>query len=217
MEHKPRAFHFNDNSELINYIKLLYSSLDNRFMDQQKKFYLDKPLTKVGKCDTNLSAFAFLFSEIVQYSHQRVSSVPELQDKLSEMGQRIGRSLIDLTFHREKHGKRETRIVNILVFIKSSLWRNLFGKEADGIERAVDFDNTYYLIEKESLVNKFISVPPEKGSFNAAYFSAGIIEGFLRGSLFPAKVTAHSHRGVAYKIEFENKVIDREMHLESVK
>ncbi|KAI6651735.1 hypothetical protein LOD99_4983 [Oopsacas minuta] len=156
-------------------------------MDQQKKFYLDKPLTKVGKSDVNLSAFAFLFSEIVQYSHQRVSSVPELQDKLSEMGQRIGRSLIDLTFHREKHGKRETRIVNILVFIKSSLWRNLFGKEADGIERAVDFENTYYLIEKEALVNKYISVPQEKGSFNAAYFSAGIIEGFLRGSLFPAK------------------------------
>ena len=183
-------------------------------MDQQKKFYLDKPLAKVGKSDVSLSSFAFLFSEIIQYSHQRVSSVPELHDKLSEFGQRVGRSMIDLTFHREKHGKRETRVVNILIFIKSSLWRNLFGKEADGIEKAVDFDNTYYLIEKESLVNKYISVPSEKGAFNAANFSAGIIEGFLRGSLFPAKVSAHWHKGVAYKIAFESKVIDREVQLD---
>ena len=65
------------------------------------------------------------------------------------------------------------------MFVKS-----LFGKEADKLEHANDDDRTYYLIEKESLVNKFISVPKDKGNLNCAAFSAGIIEGILNTSNF---------------------------------
>ena len=60
----------------------------------------------------------------------------------------------------------------------------LFGKEADKLEHANDDDRTYYLIEKESLVNKYISVPKDKGTLNCAAFSAGIIEGILNTSDF---------------------------------
>lgn len=62
--------------------------------------------------------------------------------------------------------------------------KSLFGKEADKLEHANDDDHTYYLIEKESLVNKFISVPKDKGNLNCAAFSAGIIEGILNTSNF---------------------------------
>lgn len=62
--------------------------------------------------------------------------------------------------------------------------QSLFGKEADKLEHANDDDRTYYLIEKESTVNKFISVPKDKGNLNCAAFSAGIIEGILNTSNF---------------------------------
>ena len=52
-------------------------------MDATKRFrqgngILDKPLSK-GKQEVALSAFALLFSEMIQYSQNRVKSVAELQ------------------------------------------------------------------------------------------------------------------------------------------
>lgn len=57
--------------------------------------------------------------------------------------------------------------------------QTLFGKEADKLEHATDDECTYYIIEKEPLVNKFISVPKDKGSLNCAQFVAGIIQAVL--------------------------------------
>lgn len=47
------------------------------------------------------------------------------------------------------------------------------------MEHANDDDRTYYIIEKDPLVNKFISVPKDKGSLNCATFTAGLIEAVL--------------------------------------
>lgn len=41
---------------------------------------LDKPLSK-GKGDVSLSCFALLFSEVVQYSQNKSSTVVELQNR----------------------------------------------------------------------------------------------------------------------------------------
>merc|ERR1711860_399448 len=54
--------------------------------------------------------------------------------------------------------------------VKTTLWKTLFGKEADKLEHANDDERTYYVIEKEPLVNRFISVPKDKGSLNCAAF-----------------------------------------------
>ena len=43
--------------------------------------------------------------------------------------------------------------------MKTTLWKTLFGKEADKLEHANDDERTYYIIEKEPIVNTFISVP----------------------------------------------------------
>lgn len=65
-----------------------------------------------------MSAFALLFSEVVQYCQSRVYSVTELQARLAELGKRVGASLLDVLVLREKNGKRETKVLNILLFIK---------------------------------------------------------------------------------------------------
>jgi hypothetical protein len=65
----------------------------------------------------------------------------------------------------------------------------MFGREADKLERANEDDRTYYLIEKEPLVNKFISVPKDKSSLNCASFTAGIVEAVLCGAGFVSTST----------------------------
>jgi hypothetical protein len=53
---------------------------DNRVMAPGPVGILDRPLTK-AKGEVSLSSFAFLFSEIVQYSQNRVASVADLERK----------------------------------------------------------------------------------------------------------------------------------------
>ncbi|XP_054713975.1 trafficking protein particle complex subunit 5-like [Uloborus diversus] len=174
---------------------------------------LDKPLSK-GRCEVNISTYALLFSEIVQYCQNRVLSVPELQAKLSQMGYHVGQRMVDVLFVRERNFKRETKLLNILIFIKTTLWKNLFGKEADKLEHANDDKKTYFIIEKDPLVNKYISVPKDKGSLNCAAFIAGIIEATLVSCNFPAKVTVHWHKGTTFKILFDDSVLARDPNLE---
>lgn len=99
--------------------------------------------------------------------------------RLHELGMDVGSRLIDLYFVREQNSKRETKLINMLLFVKTTLWKCLFGKEAEKLEHANDDDRTYYIIEKEPLVNKFISVPKDKGSLNCATFTAGLVEAVL--------------------------------------
>ncbi|XP_015927883.1 trafficking protein particle complex subunit 5 isoform X1 [Parasteatoda tepidariorum] len=174
---------------------------------------LDKPLSR-ARSEINISTFALLFSEMVQYCQNRVLSVPELQTKLSEMGYHVGQRMVDTLFVRERNFKRETKLLNILIFIKTTLWKTLFGKEADKLEHANDDKKTYFIIEKDPLVNKFISIPKDKGTLNCAAFIAGIIEATLVCCNFPAKVTVHWHKGTTFKILFDESVVAREPTLE---
>lgn len=175
---------------------------------------LDRPLSK-GKYEVNISSYALLFSEIVQYCQSRVFTVTELQEKLSGFGEEIGLKLFDTLTIRERGFRRDTRLLNVLVFIRSNLWKTLFGREADKLEHANDDVATYYIIEKESLVNRFISVPKDKGQLNCASFTGGILEGILKGCGFPATVTVHWHKGTTFLIKFDDSVIEREKTFDS--
>lgn len=42
------------------------------------------------------------------------------------MGQDVGTRIIDLYTVREKNGKREIKLLNMLLFIKSTLWKVWF-------------------------------------------------------------------------------------------
>ena len=79
-----------------------------------------------------------------------------------------------------------------------------------------------YLIENEPLVNKFISVPKDKGTLNCASFVAGIIESVLTEMTFEAKVTipqVHSQekkiKPTYFMIKFDESVILREKTMDS--
>lgn len=175
---------------------------------------LERPLSK-GKSEIDITSFALLFSEIVQYCQGRVLTVTELQDKLSGLGQHVGKSLADILMYRDKGFKREIKLLRMLIYITTSVWKSLFGKEADKLEHANDDEATYYIIEKEPVVNKFISIPKDKGSLNCAAYMAGMIEAILCGGGFPAKVSVHWHKGTTFLIKFDDSVIAREKTMDS--
>lgn len=180
---------------------------------RNKTSILDKPLSR-GKGEVSLSCFALLFSEVVQYCQNKSRTVTDIQNRLHSMGYKVGTKLIDLYFVRDRGSKREIKLLNILLFVKSTLWKALFGREADKLEHSNDDENTYYLMEKDPLVNRFISLPRDKSSLNCAVFIAGIIEAVLKGTGFPVKVSAHWHKGTTYMIKFEDEVLQREKQSE---
>uniref|UniRef100_A0A0N5AUE9 Mitochondrial DNA polymerase catalytic subunit n=1 Tax=Syphacia muris TaxID=451379 RepID=A0A0N5AUE9_9BILA len=147
---------------------------------------LDKSLSK-GKTEVNLSSFALLFAEMVRYANNHSNTVSELQEKLADYGKFVGSRLLDVIVVREKGYRREIKLLNMLMFVKGTVWKNLFNKEADKLERSNDDPCQYLLIEKEPIVNTYISIPRDKGTLNCASFIAGIIEAILEACNFPCK------------------------------
>lgn len=175
---------------------------------------LDRPLGK-PKYEINLSAYALLFSEMVQYCQNRSTTIQELQERLAELGRHVGERIVDLTVLRDRLTKREIRIVQVLMWIRKDLWRVLFGKDADNLEISNEDPDTYYLMDSDLLVIKFISLPRDKAGLNCASFVAGLLEAVLESMHFAAKVTATRHKGTTFIIKFNPDVISRDRALET--
>ncbi|BBN18597.1 trafficking protein particle complex subunit 5 [Marchantia polymorpha subsp. ruderalis] len=180
---------------------------------------VDRPLGK-GKVEVSLSAFSFLFSELVQYSQTRVDNIAELERRLEDAGAGVGLRTLELLCHREKGNRRETRLLGILSFVHSTVWKCLFGKVADSLEKGTEHEDEYMISEKELLVNRFISVPKDMGAFNCGAFVAGVVKGVLDGAGFPARVTAHfvavegqARPRTTILIKFAEEVLQREARL----
>eukprot|EP00281_Chroomonas_sp_CCMP1168_P027061 CAMPEP_0206245710 /NCGR_PEP_ID=MMETSP0047_2-20121206/18844_1 /ASSEMBLY_ACC=CAM_ASM_000192 /TAXON_ID=195065 /ORGANISM="Chroomonas mesostigmatica_cf, Strain CCMP1168" /LENGTH=191 /DNA_ID=CAMNT_0053671031 /DNA_START=33 /DNA_END=608 /DNA_ORIENTATION=- len=178
---------------------------------------VDRPLPR-GKTEVSLSAFAFLFSEMVQYYQQRVNTTQELERKLAGAGYGVGVRMLELVVFREKGSKRETRVIGMLSFIKDNMWKTMFGKPADSLERVTDKEDEYMINEKEPLVNTFISVPKDLGHLNCAAFVAGVVHGILDSADFPSRVTAHTvpvggETRTTILIKFDAEVMEREKRM----
>ena len=124
--------------------------------------------------------------------------VPDLETQLHELGIPIGERMVELSFYREKgssnatnSGKRELEIVGMLHHINTNLWKQLFGRAADGLEQSNTDDSEYWLSDRQPVTNKYTSIGRERNYSgpNCAYFIAGIIEGFLCQANLTAKVT----------------------------
>ena len=119
----------------------------------------------------SLSAYAFLLSEIVQYTQKRVSGIGDLErrqvtgplgcsflqliiptcslDSLSTIGYRIGLRVSELLVWRNdptKNPKREIKLIQALMFIHTQVWKAVFGKPADALERGLEKDDECKLL-----------------------------------------------------------------------
>lgn len=177
----------------------------------------ERPLQKTRN-DVSLSAFAFLFSEVVDYCLKKASVMQELEDRLHELGLPAGVRVLDLYSLRENRNRRETRLLPMLNFISQSVWKQLFGHTAE-LLKGQDHENEYMLNDKALLVNRFVSVPRDLGDVNCGAFVAGMVEGILRSAEFPATASAHTVEepgggsSTTILIRFEESVMARERRL----
>ena len=160
------------------------------------------------------SVFSLLYCQLVEYHQNRVKHVDELERRLHAAGYEVGLRLCDKFFFKERGMKRETRVLDILLRLKTHFWRHLFCKEADQLDQATDKDGMYYLTEFDNVVVRHTLT---SNSLSAAAFLAGIASAFLHGSGFKCDVKAVWPRGgvgVSLAIEFDESVLQREKMLE---
>jgi len=85
--------------------------------------------------------FAYLYSEMVQYHQNRVDSISELERRLEATGYGVGLRVLELLAFRSREYKRETKLMNLLQFVSTVVWKALFGKAADSLERSSTYDS----------------------------------------------------------------------------
>ncbi|OCH92710.1 transporter particle subunit trs31 [Obba rivulosa] len=186
----------------------------------QRPNIYDRNLNKTRAAEVSASAFAFLFSEMVQYTHKRVSGINDLERRLNTLGYRVGMRVLELMSWRAegsaKAPKREIRFLPALMNIHTHVWRAVFGKPADAIEKSVQNPDEYMIIDNDPPITRHISVPRDMSSLSCSSFTAGIVEAVLDGLGFPARVTAHNTPTDQYPgrttilIKLEQSVLDRE-------
>lgn len=115
---------------------------------------LERPRDRTKNNEVSSSALAFLFAEIVGYTQNRVSGISDLERKLSLMGYRVGQRTLPLLTHRiefptppslssssstyNRTPKREVRLLPVLLWLHTQLWKALFGRAADSLERSTE-------------------------------------------------------------------------------
>tara|TARA_B100000795_G_C22565461_1_gene347974 strand:+ start:70 stop:675 length:606 start_codon:yes stop_codon:yes gene_type:complete len=178
---------------------------------------LDSSLTKSRTHPVvNLSAFAFLFAELVKHSQHHCKKITDLERKLEQAGHSVGYRVLELVAFRERRGRRDKKIIPMLQFVTTNCWKTLFGKEADSLQASAEEDGQYMIFEAEPVTNKFVSVPSSLGgarSLNCASYIAGIIGGILTGAGFTTEsvqaLFAEDGRTV-FVIKFDADVIARD-------
>jgi hypothetical protein len=146
-----------------------------------------------GDPTVSLSAFSFLYSEMVQYHQNRVDSISELERRLEQTGYSVGLRVLELLSFLKRDFKRETRLMNILQFVSTTVWKSLFGKAADSLERSIDHADEFMIVDYSVITSHYLTVPADySGGLSADAYISGIIAGILDGAGFSARVTAHT-------------------------
>ncbi|KAG0260053.1 TRAPP subunit trs31 [Mortierella polycephala] len=180
---------------------------------------LERHLNKTRGTEVSVNAFAFLFSEMLQYTQKRVHGIQDLERKLNDLGYRVGIRALDLLVWRDKNSKRETRVLGMLYFIHTAVWKTMFGKQADSLEKSTENEDEYMISDNDPIVSKFISVPKDVSQLNCGAFMAGIVEAIMDGCQFPSRVTAHTVPIDGYPlrttilIKLDKEVLEREEQL----
>ncbi len=56
--------------------------------------------------------------------------------RLEDIGAEVGLRLLEILCFREKNSKRDIRLLDVLKFVHTSLWKYLFGRQAKDLEQS---------------------------------------------------------------------------------
>jgi hypothetical protein len=76
---------------------------------------------------------------------------------------------------------RHTRLLDVLRYIYTTVWKYLFGKQAQDLQQSNDADDEYMISDDEVYLwmGRYVSVPKDMGTFNCHAFLAGVVRGVL--------------------------------------
>lgn len=174
----------------------------------------DRPLVKSRGAEVSLGAWAFLFAEIVSYTQKRVSGISEFEKRyvpfpsvfptpkltlfgrsLSILGYRVGARLLELLPLRDylypvsslrspPPPTRTLRLLPILTYVHSTLYRYLFNRPADSLERSTENADEYMIGDDDMVITKGVEVPKEMSDLSCGALVAGIVEAVMDGAGF---------------------------------
>ena len=196
-----------------------------RYPSNRKTIY-DRNVSRTRTNELSLASFAHIFNSLISYHHSRSPSISDLEARLATCGYSVGVKLLDLLLYRlpQRSATRPTRLLELLQFIHTTLWRSLFSRAADALELSTSNNNEYMITDNEPLVNTYISVPKEMNQLNCAAYVAGIIEGVCDAAGFSTDgVTAHSAGEgnemwpgkTIFLIKFKPEIVEREEFLKA--
>jgi hypothetical protein len=178
---------------------------------------MNSPLSRNlrGNREVSLSAYGWLFSELVYHAIKHAKGIRDLETCLTTLGSQVGVRVLELFSYRlafpstttltggsaSGSCKRELRLLGILNFIHNTVWKGLFGKPADSLEKSAERKNEYMIYDDDVVVNRFISIPAEYGHLNCGAFVAGIIEGILRSAQFVSFTCGRSAVTLAFEAQ----------------
>jgi len=94
------------------------------------------------RTNITLSAFNFLFTEMVNYAKEK----GKIREILSKFGQDVGCRMLELLVYRDKK-QREIQVVRFFQWLQKPAWKMLFGKDAAKIEKDVSNPNQCFFFD----------------------------------------------------------------------
>ena len=158
--------------------------------------------------EVSSSAFSFLFCEMVRYSMHSEGGAARMDDKLREIGERLGERILDLVMLRDRKAQREIRLLPMLQFVTTNIWQNVFGHAAELLKSNTG-ENEYFIQDANLLLDKFVN------GRTCASYAAGMVQAALCCADFPctAEAALVDNEGVVLSsviLKFDQKVMDRE-------
>lgn len=175
---------------------------------------LDRPVAKTRNAEVGYAAWAFLFSEIIQYTQRRVNGIADfearwgyhtseqyqakqltvpisLNNRLSTIGYRVGIRLVELeplrnslppsTSRNATGPPRQTRLLPVLQYVHTTVFRNLFGRPASSLERSTENEDEYMIGDDDPVLDRGVQIPKEMSSLSTNALLAGIVEAVMDG------------------------------------
>ncbi|GAA98875.1 uncharacterized protein L969DRAFT_51181 [Mixia osmundae IAM 14324] len=176
-----------------------------------------------------LASWQFLFSAIISYSQNRVTGIAEFERKLSALGYRVGARLAELLPLRESlpistsrtatGPTRQTRLLPLLLYIHTQVYKYLFGAPATALEKSTENQDEYMITDNDPILTRSIEIPKDMSQLSCMAFMAGLVEAICDGGNCQARVTAHSvptdafPRRTVLLVKLDASVMEREAKL----
>ncbi|SCV71482.1 BQ2448_3070 [Microbotryum intermedium] len=191
--------------------------------------YTQKRVSGIGEFEKR-RVTSRLHDDVWGWGHQTYCGEGVLY-RLNILGYRVGVRLLELLPLRDQlhplsslrsppPPSRTLRLLPILTYVHSTVYRYLFNRAADSLERSTENADEYMIGDNDMVLTRNIEVPKEMSELSCAALVAGIVEAVLDGAGFPSRVTAHSVPTLAHPrktvilIKLAPEVLKREAALD---